>query len=108
MFTTQKTIIRFYVHTFYIRHCAKYELFHSEFLQLMLQNSQFPADLVIFTEESLNEKVHILCSVHCDTSTTCITQETKLQYNNNLNFIFKISYNAKVKWPVFDKNYQHQ
>ena len=29
----------------------------------MLPNPQFPADLVIFTEEILNVKLHFLCSV---------------------------------------------
>ena len=29
----------------------------------MWPNSQFPADLVTFTEEILNEKLHFLCSV---------------------------------------------
>ena len=28
----------------------------------MLPNSQFPADLVTFTEESLNGKLHFVCS----------------------------------------------
>ena len=30
----------------------------------MWPNLQFPTDLVIFTEEILNEKLHFLCSVH--------------------------------------------
>ena len=30
----------------------------------MLPNPQFPADLVIFTEEILNGKLHFLCSVN--------------------------------------------
>ena len=29
----------------------------------MSPNPQFPADLVTFTEEILNEKLHLLCSV---------------------------------------------
>ena len=31
----------------------------------MLPNLQFPADLVTFTEEIVNGKVHFLCSVLC-------------------------------------------
>ena len=31
----------------------------------MRQNRQFPADLVSFTEEMLNEKLHLLCSDSC-------------------------------------------
>ena len=30
----------------------------------MWSNSQFPADLVTFTEEILKRKVHFLCSAH--------------------------------------------
>ena len=30
----------------------------------MWPNPQFPTDLVIFTEEILNEKLHFLCSEH--------------------------------------------
>ena len=29
----------------------------------MWPNPQFPADLVLFTEEILNEKLHFLCSI---------------------------------------------
>ena len=36
--------------------------FHSEFLQQMWSNQQFPADLVTFTEEILHGKLHFLCS----------------------------------------------
>ena len=31
----------------------------------MQPNPQFPADLVTFTEEILNGKLHFLCSVKC-------------------------------------------
>ena len=32
----------------------------------MLPNLEIPADLVTFTEETLNRKLHFLCSVICN------------------------------------------
>ena len=43
-------------------HCTKNEVFYSGFLQKMLPNPQETADLVIFTEEINNGKLHFLCS----------------------------------------------
>ena len=44
--------------------CTKNEVFHQGFLQEMLPNPQFPADLITFTEEILNGKLHFLCSTN--------------------------------------------
>ena len=45
----------------------------------MWPNPQFPADLVTFTEEILNEKLHFLCSVRGDRFTTiCIIYQLLL------------------------------
>ena len=44
--------------------CTKNEVLHKGFLQQMWQNPQFPADLVTFTGEILNGKLHFLCSVY--------------------------------------------
>ena len=46
-----------------ITHCTKYEVFHYGSLLYMWRNPQFPTDLVTFTEEILNEKLHFLSSV---------------------------------------------
>ena len=43
--------------------CTKNEVFHQGFLQRMWP--KFPAGLVTFTEEILNEKPHFLCSIYC-------------------------------------------
>ena len=43
-------------------HCSKNEVFHQRFLQWMWPNTRFSADLVIFTEEILNGKLHFLGS----------------------------------------------
>ena len=51
MFTSQTTVS-------YCFHCTKNEVFHYRFLR-------FPADLVTFTEEIYNRKLHFLCSVFC-------------------------------------------
>ena len=40
----------------------------------MWPNPQFPAGLVIFTEETLNEKLHFLCSV--TSSSTNVNDDT--------------------------------
>ena len=37
----------------------------------MWPNSQFPADLVTFTEEILNGKLHFLCSDKCVVISVC-------------------------------------
>ena len=42
-------------------HCTKF--FHDGFLQQMLPNPQFPADLVTFNKEILNVKLHFFSSV---------------------------------------------
>ena len=44
--------------------CTKNEVFHQGFLQEMLPNPQFPADLITFTEEILTGKLHFLCSTN--------------------------------------------
>ena len=41
----------------------KNDVFHSRFLQYVSPDSQETADLVTFTEEILNGKLHFLCSV---------------------------------------------
>ena len=45
-------------------------------IHIILHNSgtflQFPADLVTFTEETLNGKLHFLCSVYSSTLNQCI------------------------------------
>ena len=43
-------------------HCTANGVFHQRFLQWMWPNSQFPVDLLTFTEEILNGKLHFLCS----------------------------------------------
>ena len=43
-------------------HCTKNKVFHYGFLQYIWPNPQFPADLVTFTEEIRNGKLHFLCS----------------------------------------------
>ena len=43
-------------------HCTKNEVFHYGFLQSMWPNPQETADLVTFTEEIRNGKLHFLCS----------------------------------------------
>ena len=44
------------------KHCTKTEVFHYGCLQEIRPNQQFPADLVTFTEEIRNGKLHFLCS----------------------------------------------
>ena len=44
-------------------HCTKNAVFHWGFLQYVWPNMSFCADLVKFTEEILNGKLHFLCSV---------------------------------------------
>ena len=44
------------------KHCTKNEIFHWGFLQWMWPNPQEITDLVTFTEEILNGKLHFLCS----------------------------------------------
>ena len=46
----------------YIIHCTKNEVFHKGVLQYMWPNPQETADLVTFTGEILNGKLHFLCS----------------------------------------------
>ena len=53
-------LARFWI---YFWHCTKNEVFHYVFLQWMWPNPQFSADLVTFTEEICNGKLHFLCSV---------------------------------------------
>ena len=45
-----------------ISHCTKNEAFHKGFIQQMWLNLQLFADLVTFTGEILNRKLHFLCS----------------------------------------------
>ena len=61
-----------------INHCAKNKVFHYRFLQ-------FPADLVTFTEEICNGKLHVLCS-------GCFSD-----------FLFA-SFNSSIKSMKFPKN----
>ena len=42
----------------------KNEVLNEGFLQYMSLNAQFPADLVTFTDEILNGKLHFFCAVH--------------------------------------------
>ena len=42
----------------YTVHCTKNEVFHYGFFQQMRPNPQFPTDLVTFTEEIRNGKLH--------------------------------------------------
>ena len=46
-------------------HCAKNEISHWEFLQLMWSVPQETADLVTFIKEILNGKLHFLFSMQC-------------------------------------------
>ena len=46
----------------YCYHCTRNEVFHDGFLQLMWPNPLETADLVTFTVEILNGKLHCLCS----------------------------------------------
>ena len=43
-------------------HCTKNEVFHQEFFQLMWPYRQEIPNLVTFTKETLNAKLHFLCS----------------------------------------------
>ena len=43
-------------------HCTKDEVFHLKFPQEMWQNRQETADLVTFTEEILNVKLHFFAT----------------------------------------------
>ena len=43
-------------------HCTKNEVFYYGFLQSVWPSPQFPEDLITFTEEILNGKLHLLCS----------------------------------------------
>ena len=45
------------------QHCIRNEVFHKGFLQYMLLNLQKTADLVTFTEENLNGKLHFFGTV---------------------------------------------
>ena len=54
----------------------------------MRPNSQFPADLVTFTEEILNRKLHFLCSVNW---------LIKKGVKNNLNLLSKLINNLSKR-----------
>ena len=47
-----------------INTAQKMKLFIKDFFSKCDQMPQFPADLVTFTEEILNGKIHILCSAN--------------------------------------------
>ena len=56
-------IYRGFVDTFpWNKHCTKNKVFHYGFLQYMWPYPLFPTDLVTFTEEIRNGKLHFLCS----------------------------------------------
>ena len=50
----------------------------------MRLNSKFPEDLVTFTEESLNGKLHFLCSINVN-----LLLETSMAIPANLTILFK-------------------
>ena len=43
-------------------HCAKKKVFSWGLFQYMWPNPQFPADLITYSEEIFNRKLHFLCS----------------------------------------------
>ena len=65
----------------------------------MWPNSQFPADLVTFTEEILNGKLHILCSVF-----TCFLEKWWLSFLFFTNWQVDI-YNDLTNWGVLLDNW---
>ena len=69
------------------QHCTKSQVFHYRFLQKMWPNPQETADLVTFTEEILNGKLHFLCSDHSNTGSFFCNMLPKVNSAIHWNFI---------------------
>ena len=81
--------------------CTKNEVYHLGFLHQMWQNPQKTVDLVTFTAEILNGKLHFLCNVCCTDQFSWSIFEEKRDYVDQFdNMSFKEQY-----WPTTWNNW---
>ena len=83
-------------------HCTKNEVFQWGFLQEMWPNPQKTADLVTFTKETLNGKIHFFCVVCFISFIIFVLKTTRMYFD--LTYYYHTNLYVFLLWLNFQRN----